>query len=396
MIYSSVAVAALLVQFIINKDVFEKASQENGISARLPYRHFLLGVSLYYLTDLLWGVLDELGLTAALYADTVVYFAAMALSVFLWTRYVVHFLNEKSHFIKLLSAAGWLFMIFETAVVAVNFFTPVLFSFDESGAYTAGRMRHLTLILQIVMFMLSSVYTFVLAVKTPEKRRKYSTIGSFGIGMSVFILIQIFNPLLPLYSMGCLIGTSILRAFVHEEEKSDYIRTLTDQQIALGMARKLAYTDPLTGLKSKYAYFEDTDLLQDHIDDGMAPDFAVAVFDVNGLKRVNDEFGHEAGDRYILDAKELICGIFKNSPVYRIGGDEFAAILTDGEYKNRYELLNAFDVRVEENLAAGSIVVSGGISDFSRKTDKKYSEVFRRADKLMYERKQKLKETAAG
>ena len=37
MIYSSVAIAALLVQFIINKDVFEKASQENGISARLPY-----------------------------------------------------------------------------------------------------------------------------------------------------------------------------------------------------------------------------------------------------------------------------------------------------------------------------------------------------------------------
>lgn len=91
------------------------------------------------------------------------------------------------------------------------------------------------------------------------------------------------------------------------------------QQQELDATKDKAYTDPLTGVKSKNAYVEASGAIQRKIDDGEKPEFAIVVFDVNDLKRVNDFYGHEAGDRHILSAKKLICDAFKHSPVYRIG-----------------------------------------------------------------------------
>lgn len=51
------------------------------------------------------------------------------------------------------------------------------------------------------------------------------------------------------------------------------------------------------------------------------------VFDINNLKIINDTLGHDFGDILIIDSCKLICKVFKRSPVYRIGGDEFVVIL---------------------------------------------------------------------
>jgi GGDEF domain-containing protein len=51
------------------------------------------------------------------------------------------------------------------------------------------------------------------------------------------------------------------------------------------------------------------------------------MFDLNDLKHINDRYGHERGDEYIVNCCRLICQVFKHSPVFRIGGDEFVALL---------------------------------------------------------------------
>lgn len=53
----------------------------------------MLGVLVYYITDMLWGILDEQRLTTLQYIDTTVYFVAMIATVILWTRYVVSYLD---------------------------------------------------------------------------------------------------------------------------------------------------------------------------------------------------------------------------------------------------------------------------------------------------------------
>ena len=164
-----------------------------------------------------------------------------------------------------------------------------------------------------------------------------------------------------------------------------------EQKQELGSVKNLAYTDVLTGVKSKRAYMEEIERIDLKIAGGCIKEFGVAVFDLNGLKKINDTLGHDEGDRYIRSGCAIICDTFTHSPVYRIGGDEFAVILTGQDYLNRDSLITGFNIQMEKNQRSSSVVISTGIDIFSTENDKQYSSVFERADKKMYDRKQLLK-----
>ena len=199
-----------------------------------------------------------------------------------------------------------------------------------------------------------------------------------------------------------------IEALGHEVYKmeikiSDYIQRLKKaleekEEIGkeLNIVSGIAYKDPLTGVKSKAAYLEAVEIINDHIKRGK-PDFAVAIFDLNDLKYMNDTYGHEAGDNYLKNACRLICKIFKSSPVYRIGGDEFLAILNKSDYEKRDDLLDEFyrQMKIKKNTATTKteyISVAVGITGFRTGEDQSFQDVFKRADGLMYENKKEMKE----
>ena len=153
----------------------------------------------------------------------------------------------------------------------------------------------------------------------------------------------------------------------------------------------LANIDPMTGVKSKHAYLNSEKEFNESIAEGKAREFAVVVCDVNGLKKINDTLGHKAGDEYIREACQMICKIFMHSPVYRVGGDEFVAILSGSDYVIRKELMLTLHDRSVDHINSGGAVVSGGCSDFRRGEDMNFHDVFERADGLMYKEKQLLK-----
>ena len=225
MTYSIIGILASVILLITNRDILQK---ERALTqAQRTYRRFLMGVMAYYITDLLWGILDENHLTAVLYADTVVHFAAMATAVMLWTRYVIEYLEGETRFEKMLFLAGRLFLGFELIVIVINFFYPILFSIDETGAYHAHIARYITLGIQILMFFLTSVYTLQRTAKSQGSvKSRHLTIGLFGIAMIVLIAIQVFYPLMPFYAMGYMLGTCLLHSFVMEDEKEEYRQEL--------------------------------------------------------------------------------------------------------------------------------------------------------------------------
>ena len=159
----------------------------------------------------------------------------------------------------------------------------------------------------------------------------------------------------------------------------------------LGIVRERVNRDALTGVKSKHAYDDAEAGLDRDIRAGTAGPFAVAVCDVNDLKKTNDTFGHKAGDQLLKDACAIICNTFKHSPVFRIGGDEFAAILRGRDYEARSSLLERFLERNRKALAEGGIVVACGIADFRPEEDGAMAAVFERADAEMYRNKAELK-----
>ena len=131
--------------------------------------------------------------------------------------------------------------------------------------------------------------------------------------------------------------------------------------------------------------------LNEEIQAGTISPFSVAVFDVNNLKKTNDKYGHETGDTLICDAARLICTTFTHSPVYRIGGDEFAVILLGADYFDREKIFSKFKKAVSRNRKDGNVVVAGGYADFIFASDKCVADAFSRADEKMYENKKKLK-----
>ncbi|MBQ1491043.1 MAG: amino acid permease, partial [Blautia sp.] len=145
-------------------------------------------------------------------------------------------------------------------------------------------------------------------------------------------------------------------------------------------AQSIALTDSLTGVKSKHAFNIKQREIDAAIEAGIVEPFALAVCDVNGLKIINDTYGHKAGDEYIFTASRMVCDIFQHSPVYRTGGDEFVVILQGRDYLIRKELVLALHDRSVEHISTKEVVVSGGLSEYQPGLDTSFHAVFERAD----------------
>ena len=160
----------------------------------------------------------------------------------------------------------------------------------------------------------------------------------------------------------------------------------------LDAARQQARRDSLTGVKSLHAFQEAGAEMDRHIKLGDAMPFAVAVCDVNDMTNVNETLGRSAGDEYLKTACRIICDIFKHSPVFRIAGDQFAAILQGQDYRNREILAVNFTQLDRNNLNAGDPVVSFGIAALHPEDDTEFQQVFKRANKAMVENKKLWRE----
>ena len=196
---------------------------------------------------------------------------------------------------------------------------------------------------------------------------------------SIILVIALFGT-----SLGVLLNNYSVMSQRAQESESQ-----------LAVFSHIANTDPLTGVKSKHAYVEKEQILNEEIANGTVEPFSIVVCDVNGLKYINDTYGHKKGDAYIIAASELICELFSHSPVYRTGGDEFVIYLTGRDYDSRYYLMQTLHQKSVSNIGSDNVVISGGFSDFISDKDKKVHEVFERADRYMYEEKQALKRMGA-
>ncbi|MBP5309022.1 MAG: diguanylate cyclase [Lachnospiraceae bacterium] len=155
--------------------------------------------------------------------------------------------------------------------------------------------------------------------------------------------------------------------------------------------KNMANTDSLTGVRNKHAYSEAEAFLNQKIRQNEIDKLAVVVCDINGLKIVNDTLGHAAGDKLIKDACSLICEHFTHGAVYRIGGDEFVVILREKGFDTMLEVINDINTVIEENIKKKEVVIAIGHSELT-KQDQLVHDVFERADQMMYQRKQELKQ----
>lgn len=157
----------------------------------------------------------------------------------------------------------------------------------------------------------------------------------------------------------------------------------------LEYTKTLAYIDPLTGMGNRTSYIErikqfDNDLSEESI-------LTLIVFDINGLKTINDTYGHDIGDKSIIAAGNAIKAVFGSKVSYRIGGDEMVVIIENNNEDDIKELINRF----ESNLVTFNarkelpfeLALAKGYAIFNYEIDSSFKDLFNRADGSMYQNK---------
>jgi len=171
---------------------------------------------------------------------------------------------------------------------------------------------------------------------------------------------------------------------------------VADMQVKYLAMDEIAHKDSMTGVKNKTAYNEAIALLNQKI---LLKDanFCIVMVDVNYLKRVNDNYGHERGNEYLINACKLTCGVFGKENVYRIGGDEFVVIIEGEKVSLCKYFVAQFKSEMEHkttNLTLNpweKVSAAVGMATYEPSSDKNSDEVFKRADKEMYENKLAMK-----
>ncbi|MBQ3791260.1 MAG: diguanylate cyclase [Lachnospiraceae bacterium] len=669
MYYSSFGILTVILHFIINYEILKNGRKEPHGSPRYRYRQFLDALLGFYVADLLWGFLAESGIRLIIWADTTIFFVMMALSVLLWTRFVVAFLDKRGIRARLFLGAGWGIFAFVIVSLIVNVFYPFVFEVTEEAQYVPRFGRYALLGLQLLLFLLISVYSLFVTLRAEGADRvHYRAVCVSGGVMTFFIVIQTLDAFAPFYTIGCFIASCLIHVFVEEDVKKEkdriaeatarekerysqifaslasdyaaiyyinietgqymevsasesyrsmnvpkkgedfyaetrenarnyvhpddrdfaesmyyketmlknlegrksyaykyrimvgdearyfrflvmlsedgkhfvlcdkdihdtitaetallekqkisvtfsqiaeslasnydviyYVNIPTDEYVgytshniygelkvnesgsdffaeakknvalvihpmdrdrlfsildkdylitalkerrqvdvryrhlinervqytslsvrrstdgnhliigvenideivrrerehlrALNTEKELARRDELTGTRNKTACMEMEQSLQNCIDSGgdYLP-FAIAVCDLNELKRINDTVGHSAGDVYIRSSAKLLCELFSHSPVFRIGGDEFAIFVSGDDYDARDELMERLHrtSRANRDRREGP-VIAAGMAEYDPAVDARVTETFDRADRLMYEDKRDLK-----
>ena len=165
----------------------------------------------------------------------------------------------------------------------------------------------------------------------------------------------------------------------------------------IGDLNDLAYADALTSVHNKGAFDIYVSTLDEELEKASEPpQFGVCIFDCNNLKTINDVSGHDKGDLYLKAASRVICRAFSHSPVFRIGGDEFAVVLLNDDFKNRDNNLKEFDrlcseKREDADVSWERIDIARGVAVYDPAADASVNDVVRRADRLMYEDKWRIK-----
>ena len=145
--------------------------------------------------------------------------------------------------------------------------------------------------------------------------------------------------------------------------------------------RYMSYRDMLTTLYNRNKYIQMLESVQEET----ITRTGVAYIDINGLKQVNDLYGHEAGDRLIINTARSILAVLPEN-AYRVGGDEFVLICPDMDEKIFREKVQD----ICDSIEAKKISVSVGV--VWEESSSELETMLRRADDLMYVEKKKYYE----
>ena len=231
MFYAIISFLALILNLIINSDSLKNLRGRAGESkseqkVTFRYNIFLIVSSCYFFVDIGWGLLYEHrhidSLYPFLYFDCLLYFFFMFLSMLTWIHYIVAYLDKHDRKSKALLHAVWTMFALAIIYLIINCFHPFIFSFNDQHEYIIEPGRHIAFILQIALYLVTSSYMLVIALKsTDSEKSRYAAVGLSCFVMELLLICQILNDNYPSYAIGLIIGICIIHSFVEAGERKE-------------------------------------------------------------------------------------------------------------------------------------------------------------------------------
>ena len=221
------------------------------------------------------------------------------------------------------------------------------------------------------------ILQFSIYGRSYERKNRSSLYAVMLLVIAGIAMQELFDDIRTAY-LGMTIGAALM--FIHYTEFSQ-------QSADIRISRQEAelQTDPLTGLRNRYAYSR---ALKDYADAGVLPaDFAVYSIDINGLKIVNDTMGHEAGDELIRGAAECISAVFGGAcSSYRTGGDEFVILAAQADPERAEAALGRLKEKADAWRGSGGqkLSLAAGYALGRDNPELNAEELVRRSDLAMY------------
>lgn len=170
-------------------------------------------------------------------------------------------------------------------------------------------------------------------------------------------------------------------------------RDITEQIEREKQLKELSVRDPLTSLLNRRGFFEAGQSLIDYSKRNKNP-MALAMIDIDHFKKINDHYGHYVGDEVLINFSQTMRQYFRNSDIIvRLGGEEFAILLSDSNLANAKQKLEAFRktieqsaVKVEANTSI-NFTISVGLTTCQKDSTYNLETMLKEADKYLYKAK---------
>lgn len=285
---------------------------------------------------------------------------------------------------------------FNCAVIVVRFVLQLM------GLYELREtlfLTHISILLFIVIGVGISIHEIL--VNKITRQIRINSICVLVILASTLLELAIFrfgHKSTPLGSAGFLIYIVVMG--VENVRKS---RKLMERAKESEIYRKLAFTDELTGLYNRTAFNRD---LESRVETDKAtsevkiPPTVIFMFDLNDLKKCNDTYGHDYGDQYIMMAADILQKMFDlDGKCYRIGGDEFCALMpyvSMNEIKEKMLMLERYMKELNRRKFVVTVSMAAGYAVYKEDRDEGLDGTMKRADEMMYEKKQEYKKQRSG
>lgn len=276
-------------------------------------------------------------------------------------------------------------------MVFANFFINVFMQFANiSDFYETVLNTHIIIIATVLIVIVVSLKDYITTKSSDSKYLLISTL--ILLLFSSFDILRYYSNDVYDFALGFRFGflIFIIMLAVHYYRR---LVDLTEKGIKAEVFERLAYEDILTKLKNR-TYFEkvlkefSTNLFE-------MQKVTIVTFDMNYLKKVNDTCGHSAGDTLISVSADCIKHGFEQlGECFRIGGDEFAVVMKNASnevVKNGIARMKEEIVRYNR-YATNKVEIAYGYAKFNSSIDKNLENLVSRADKMMYERKSRMKE----